>query len=614
MFRVVLILAFLAVTSCATQTPGPVPESVSSTIIKSPNDAREYRYLELPNRLKVVLISDPASDKAAAALTVFRGSLHDPAEFPGLAHFLEHMLFIGTSKYPEVDGYQHFLTAHGGTSNAYTAGDHTNYFFDVAAPQFGEALDRFAQFFISPLFTAEYVSREKNAVHSEYQLQIKDDGWRGMMASKLAMNPGHPLAGFNIGSLETLKGDVRSGLLDFFQTQYSADQMALVVLAPESLDTVQRLVEERFALIPDRNLGRSDTTARVFTDDLLPARLDVKPIQELRSVTYTFPIPALRPHYRAKPEFYIANLLGHEGQGSLYATLKSLGWATGLAATSGDLDTDESNFDISISLTEAGASHIDEITAYLFAYIDLIRQETPSTWRQNELVKLGDLGFRFMEKGNAMRTVYALAPALMNYPAADIIRYPYLYTEFDPDLIRTFVDHLRIDNVLMQVTLPDVQTRDRERWFGVEYSLRQGPIDVASLPATTFASLSLPEPNPFLPENLELVTAESAPRELIKDESVDYWLHADTEFGVPKANLRFNLNVDGGLVTPEDQAAARLYADLIADATNQWAYATLLAGMNARIGTRPLGFRFDISGYSDKQLALLAKVSGKGLL
>ena len=80
-----------------TQSEGPVE------VIKSPNDPRDYHFETLPNGLKLLVISDAAADKSAAALTVFRGSFHDPKERPGLAHFLEHMLFIGTEKYPEPD-------------------------------------------------------------------------------------------------------------------------------------------------------------------------------------------------------------------------------------------------------------------------------------------------------------------------------------------------------------------------------------------------------------------------------------------------------------------------------------------------------------------------------
>jgi len=120
-------------------------------INKSPNDNRNYRYLVLDNALRVLLVEDPDTDKAAASLTVLRGSYHEPAEHQGLAHFLEHMLFIGTERYPEVDGYQQFIATHGGSSNAYTAAEHTNYFFDIEPGQFEAAMDRFSQFFISPL-------------------------------------------------------------------------------------------------------------------------------------------------------------------------------------------------------------------------------------------------------------------------------------------------------------------------------------------------------------------------------------------------------------------------------------------------------------------------------
>jgi insulysin len=181
------------------------------TVVQSPNDDRDYRFLTLDNGLQVLLVSDPATDKAAASLVVFRGSYHDPDEYPGLAHFLEHMLFIGTEKYPEVDGYQTFISQHGGSSNAYTAGDHTNYFFDIHPGQFRAAMDRFAQFFISPLFAEEYVEREKNAVHSEYQMQLKADNWRAAAVIRAIANPEHPHSRFNIGALETLGDGVQGG-------------------------------------------------------------------------------------------------------------------------------------------------------------------------------------------------------------------------------------------------------------------------------------------------------------------------------------------------------------------------------------------------------------------
>ena len=69
-------------------------------IEQSPNDLRQYRYLTLENQLRVLLIADSATDKAAASLDVHVGSRHDPVPRLGLAHFLEHMLFFGYRKIP----------------------------------------------------------------------------------------------------------------------------------------------------------------------------------------------------------------------------------------------------------------------------------------------------------------------------------------------------------------------------------------------------------------------------------------------------------------------------------------------------------------------------------
>ena len=129
----------------------------AAAIITSPLDDRQYLAHQLSNGMQVLLISDPSTDKAAAALDVTRGSGNDPRAREGLAHFVEHMLFLGTKRYPEAGEYQAFIQKHGGSDNAYTMPDHTNYYFDVQAPHLYDALDRFSQFFVAPLFNAEFV-------------------------------------------------------------------------------------------------------------------------------------------------------------------------------------------------------------------------------------------------------------------------------------------------------------------------------------------------------------------------------------------------------------------------------------------------------------------------
>ena len=175
------------------------------TLRKPELDERSYRWLALHNKLEVLLISDSQADKAAAAMDVAVGHASDPEELPGLAHFCEHMLFLGTEKYPDEGSYQQFLSEHGGSSNAFTAFENTNFYFDVTQPHLHDALDRFAQFFLCPCFTEGATSRELKAVDSENAKNLQSDSWRLMQLYKSTANPAHPFHKFGTGNLSTLR-------------------------------------------------------------------------------------------------------------------------------------------------------------------------------------------------------------------------------------------------------------------------------------------------------------------------------------------------------------------------------------------------------------------------
>ena len=179
----------------AVAVPAPAAE-----IERSPANPRDYRAFVLDNGLRAIVVSDPDTDKAAAALDVNVGNANDPDARPGLAHFLEHVLFLGTEKYPDPDEYRRFVAEHGGSTNATTSFAHTRYFFDVDAAYLEDALDRFAQFFLSPRFDPAYVGRERQVVHSEFISRRRGDRNRNYAAWKEAINPDHPLSRFHVGS------------------------------------------------------------------------------------------------------------------------------------------------------------------------------------------------------------------------------------------------------------------------------------------------------------------------------------------------------------------------------------------------------------------------------
>ncbi|KAJ2814809.1 metalloprotease, partial [Coemansia sp. 'formosensis'] len=144
--------------------------------------------------------------EAAASLSVNVGSNANPVELQGLAHFLEHMLFLGTEKYPKEGEYDAYISSNSGSNNAYTSFTETNYHFSVFNDALEGALDQFAQFFISPLLNADCVDRELKAVDSEYKVNLQSDAWHAYQLATSTANSTHPSSWFHVGNTETLNG------------------------------------------------------------------------------------------------------------------------------------------------------------------------------------------------------------------------------------------------------------------------------------------------------------------------------------------------------------------------------------------------------------------------
>lgn len=587
--------------------------------IKSPNDPRLYQAFTLENQLRVLLISDPATDKAAAALDVHVGSDSDPDDRAGLAHFLEHMLFLGTEKYPDPGDYKQFLASHGGNHNAYTADRNTNYFFDVDKDFLEPALDRFAQFFIAPLFTEKYVGNERQVVHSEYQSKLGSDGWRIHSAQREAMNPAHPAARFSVGSDETLADrpddPVRADLIAFYRQHYSANLMTLVVLGKQPLAQLRSWVEAKFSAIPNTGAEPLEVDVPLFDPGRLPARLDVTTLQDEQRLTLTFPLPPVQAYFRSKPLSYLSNLLGHEGEGSLLALLKHKGWADSLWAGPSMSTDSEAAMTVSIGLTRSGLDRIDDIVDLVFRELRLIDRDGIDQWRYHEQSRLAEIDFRFQERSEPLSYVRSLAAALQDYPSREVLRGPYLMSDYDPQLIRRFLERMTPDNMLVTVSAPDRQTDAIEPYFNVAYRLRPiaGPTLSGWREASADTALALPPPNPFIPEQLALKPPPeqpaAEPRPILEKPGLTLWYQQDTQYRVPRAEFYVSVRSPVANDTAAHAMLTELYVRAIKDQLNAFAYPAYLAGLNFRLYRHIRGFTLRISGYDAKQPLLLERIA-----
>jgi secreted Zn-dependent insulinase-like peptidase len=590
--------------------------ALDSGIIKSPNDKRHYSSITLSNSLQVLLISDPKTDKAAASLDVNTGSANDPEEFLGLAHFLEHMLFLGTQKYPNPDEYQKYISDHGGAHNAYTSLEHTNYFFDIQSGHFEEALDRFSEQFTHPLFNNEYVEREANAVHSEYTSKSKDDGRRFFSVIKDTLTDAHPYSKFSVGNLDTLKdhqdNKLRPALLDFYRQNYSANNMRLVILGKESIETLEAWVKNKFSDIPNHNLPISRIDTDFFAPGFLPAKVEIQSVMDKRSMTIGFPIPSASRHKNSQPISYLANLIGHEGKGSLLSALKAEQLVDSLSA--GDqFDTQlKSIFMLNMSLTKKGLANQDRILEMIFSYIDLLKNEGIKRMYFDEQATMLRTSFHYQEKSEPIHFVSALSSALHYSDSQKILFESYDLTNFKPALYLDYLEQLVPQNMLLVISAKDISGDLKSSWYQAPYKVTPLSSDLKEKLSAPIkiADLKVPEKNIFIPENTNLLALAIAekPINLLDTDSLEVWHYPSNEFGTPKSNLFVTIRSPEAMASADALNKSELLVALLKDALNEFSYPAYLAGLHYELYNHMRGVTIKISGYSDKQSVLLDKI------
>lgn len=573
--------------------------SVAQELRKSPYDKSRSRHFVLENGLRVIVVSDPNFNSAAAALAVDVGSLADLREHQGLAHFLEHMLFLGTKKYPDVDDYGRYLKENGGYANAYTAPDQTNYHFEVRPAAFEGALDRFAQFFITPLFDARYTEREMHAVQSEHQKNLQNDRWRQRQLQRQHLKQGHPAAAFSTGNMDTLKGVTPEVLQNFYTTHYSANRMALTLLGPATLDVLEEQARRHFAPITNRNLKQLRYDAVFYEQRAALRTIEFEPIKDRRSIEYRFALPGVDHLYEAKVLTLIGAHIGHEGRGSLLSYLKAKGWATGLSAGGYGETVDYGYFAIQIELTPQGLVERAAITRALFSYIELLRREGVAKRFFEEQKRLATLAYRYDDKGEGSERASQLAASMLRYPLSEVEQVPYLHRRFDPAAIAAMLDHLRPESLLITVAAKGVVTDAVEPYYGTRYRYREeaGEPYAQLLQPEVMPALQRPAVNPFIPESAALAAVQ--PLKIEEGAGWATWYAHDDKHKRPKALAAFSFRLPADSApTLREAALQKLYAAVVAEQVNEISYPAYEAGLDYEISAHQNAITLRIEGYS----------------
>lgn len=549
--------------------------------IKPEPDSRQYRAIQLPNGLKCLLVSSPESDVEAAAVHVQAGHMDDPPNRPGLAHFHEHMLFLGTEKYPDENEYEAFLNQNGGSSNAYTDMEDTNYYFSVTPFEDNEegtisealygGLDRLAQFFIKPLFDPSMVDREMRAVDSEYRNSMTSDSWRNYQLLKYSACQEHPFAKFGCGNYQTLTqgGNIVNAthsegtgslpvddLLQFWKTYYQTYNMRLCVVGKASLDSLQKTIEETFGPLPPSQ-GTPRRQKLKETNDLYkmenaqydappafgPPQLkkirNVVPLVETRSIKLYFATPPLEDPLlkQSRPYRVLSHLLGHEAPGSLHSLLNDEGLLTGLSSGVGIDSSDFSLFSLNMDLTPKGMEQKDRVLNLTFQWIALIRDgladESLMKAYHDELRQISDMNFRYRENGDPTDFCSRASELMFEDDSSKILLGESAGTEYDPVVAKSFLERMTPENAMITVISPDFDgvpesEWQTEKWYGAKYHVvdfNDDQIREWTHPQKIHEALQLPALNAYIPTDFSLrcdqEEGEHDNKELSADEDDD---------------------------------------------------------------------------------------------
>ncbi|KAH8276628.1 hypothetical protein KR044_000187, partial [Drosophila immigrans] len=575
---------------------------------------------------------------AACAIMIDYGSFAEPRQYQGLAHFLEHMIFMGSEKYPEENIFDAHIKKCGGFTNAMTDCEDTLFYFEVAEKHLDSSLDYFTALMKHPLMKQEAMQRERCSVDSEFQQIVQEDETRRDQLLASLATDGYPHGTFAWGNMKTLKENVDDDVLhkllhEIRRDHYAANRMYLCVQARLPIEELESLVLRHFAEIPSNTVRAPDLSQfnyrQAFRPEFHEHAFFVRPVENVCKVELTWVLPSVRQYYRSKPDQFLSFLFGYEGRGSLCAYLRRKLWALELVAgiddNGFDLNSMYSLFNVCIYLTDEGFKHIDEVLAATFAYIKVVALANPKDLRviYDEQQGIEATGFRFQSQRPAMDNVQDLVINSKYFPPKDVLTGKELYYEYNEQHLAELISHLNEFKFNLMFTARKYENLvydKQEEWFGTEYTSIPMPAKWQQLwneaDAKSLPDLFLPEPNRFVAQDFTLHWHKSgkpevpeAPKKLLHNDICELWFRADDKYELPEAFMTFYLISPLQRKSAKNDAMCALYEELVKFHVSEELYPATSAGFSYTFSVSEKGLTLQVRGYNEKLHLLVESIA-----
>ena len=611
-------------------SPEPIPmtasplsfttlEDRSNLPLLSPDlKERKSAKIRLPNGMDILLISDPGSDQSAAAISVEAGSWMDPPEYPGMAHFCEHMLFMGTEKYPDTNEFFTKISDFDGHTNAFTAPDRTVYMFSSRETGFLPLLDRFAHFFIDPLFNASNIAREMHAVDQEFALQKENDGWREYMVFKETGNPHHPNHLFSTGNSKTLSNIPQAALKRWHAAHYGSNRLHAAIYSSLSLDTLKNAAAEAFRAVPEISHPKEDFSQALTSDEQRGKILSIEPIQNRQTLILNWELPPHLSDDDSKSAELIAYALQRGQKYSLLEKLKGEQLVDGIRVQVDDQGGKEhSFFEINLELSKKGMEKFELVVARVFQAIAGLRESGIPESLFHEKNALAKLNYQYQSRADAFQYISSIGRSISDEDLSTYPRKSLLASEYNRRNIGEALAFLTPDRSIITYLAPAKNTKvayDREeKWLKVPYAIRQIPTEWLSvwMSAKPHPDIRLAEANPFVPSKLALVPDPelgSVPVRIAHSNLGEAYYIRTSEYQTPEASIHLHILSPEIHSTPKSQVLASFYLDHLTDQINPILSASASAGLSSNFKIERSRLDVEISGFSDKAPLLLQEI------
>ncbi|WP_272535098.1 pitrilysin [Providencia sp. PROV212] len=586
----------------------PLWQVMPETINKSVSDPREYKAIKLNNDMTVLLVSDPKATKSLAAVSLPVGSIENPNSQLGLAHYLEHMVLMGSKKYPEPSSFSEFLQKHGGSHNASTAPHRTAYYFEVENGALEAATDRLADALAEPLLDPVNADKERNAVNAELTMARARDGMRIWQIRSETLNPAHPNSRFAGGNLETLKDKPNSKLQDelvsFYKRYYSANLMNGVLYGDQSIEQLAKIANETFGRIPNFNASVPEVTIPAVTDKEKGIVIHYVPSQPQKALQIEFSIKNNMADFRSKSDEYIGYLIGNRSPGTLSDWLISQGLAEGISASaSPNADRNYGSFSIYVTLTDKGLAERDQVIAAIFAYIDLIKNQGVNQDYFDEIAKVLNLSFRYGSIVRDMNYIEWLSDQMITMPVNHVLDSDYVADKYNPTAIKQRLSELTAQNARIWFISPNEPSNKKAYFVDAPYQVDK----ISEKQFTEWAGLEskmtfkLPKLNPYIPDNLSLIKTDKAYKhpEIIYQEGNIRVLYMPSQYFAdePKASITLDLRYNDQDETAKSQVVGSLLQYISSLKMDELQYQASVAGMSVSV-SQGVGLQLNASGYT----------------